>query len=422
VSDPHSCPSGLSCLGTNVPPISGSTDGVCLPINASCSSDKDCTSAVFNRCQLTSFDPVASPSRLSGFGSYCGQGDCLSEGAACQPGSSCLKRVLPATIKSAMDSCTPDCSPRQMPSGATVNECLPGFTCLADAFPQTHSRVCTPGFPGWLCVETLGCLTGTCEGWGDVSSSMAPFQTCSPKCSSDDDCVVYDRNGNPNVITKFTCHAGTCRNWQSLFFPELCLHAADACTLDPEAKCAEPSAAPAPDGGVPRCTVSLSAGGVMPLGALGGSAASCVRGCAVDGDCAILSNNTHVPHACVEVAGSRQCLPSLPAVTPCTTDATCLGDLSCLPVPGFDQLGCTHKCSTTDYCKSDPALGAAFGCQEGLCVPLTESGCAPSVANGNSCLSGRFDAARQVCVSPSNWACDQGSQCSSGSCVGGRCK
>ena len=58
---------------------------------------------------------------------------------------------------------------------------------------------------------------------------------------------------------------------------------------------------------------------------------------------------------------------------------------------------------------------------QNLCAPRVPSGCPAPAPDGRLCLSGVFDPARKVCVSPVGWACDDAAQCQSGKCTRGRC-
>jgi hypothetical protein len=152
-----------------------------------------------------------------------------------------------------------------------------------------------------------------------------------------------------------------------------------------------------------------------------------VRSCDSDDDCATLSDASHVPHACVPIGTAKQCVPSLPVITPCTSDETCLGDLRCveLKLGGTSTKGCTTECRSTADCLSDAALGSAFSCVGGYCLPRTRSGCAPPppFAPGDErCLSGKYDPNKGSCVSPPMWACDTNGQCASSKCVTGHCQ
>lgn len=428
VKERGSCPANLICVRTTISPLeSGANDGVCLPVGATCASSQQCSSAIFNRCS----SEITNPSGLAQIetsGSICTQGFCAERSTSCQPGSSCLRRVLPSTI-AAPDICSADCLSRLTPDGQSVFECAVGFTCLTDAFPQTQVRVCAPGFTGWLCIDDLGCMVGRCFGWSDVSADMAAFRTCSPRCNSDDDCVLYDRGSNPNFITKFTCRGGRCRNLQSLGFAELCNHRTEPCILDGQANCVEPSvdAGVPPDGGTdggvaPDPCGPLNLG--TPLGAFGGQSGVCVRSCTQDSDCATLNAGSHVPHTCAGPAGSKRCVPTLPLFTECSDTRTCMGDLTCEPAPpslvGAPPKVCTRRCNSTADCGGDAALGSAFACFGNLCIPKTRSGCAPPAPLPELCLSGLASGGR--CVSPPGWVCDSASQCASGSCPRDRCR
>ncbi|HEX6837418.1 MAG TPA: hypothetical protein VF334_12650, partial [Polyangia bacterium] len=277
------CPAPLVCSRTTESPLEAASgaDGVCLPLNAVCSTNADCTSPVFTECS-SNVNGSTQGAGLLTTGNVCVQGRCNANKIACDPGSACIKSILPDSIP-APDVCSPICTPvRDRKPGVTFNECLPGYTCLSDAFPQTDAPACAPGFPGWLCVDDAGCTAGACYDWGDTSDKFKGFQTCAPPCRTDDDCVPYDRGGNPAFLSHNTCHDGVCRNYSSIFFPMTCLNDGDPCKLDSESKCIAPSN---DMGMVPT----------MGLGAFGGAAAICVHGCSSASDCSTFAAAAHIP-------------------------------------------------------------------------------------------------------------------------------
>src|SRR5262249_47921658 len=148
--------------------------------------------------------------------------------------------------------------------------------------------------------------------------------------NSDDDCLLYDQPGNPDILSHFTCVNGQCRHLQSLFFTGVCIRSDQECALDPQASCEvmDPSgAAPDGDGGVADDCSAPSAGG-QPLTGLGANAL-CQRSCQDDSQCATLSANAHITYACV----FGTCLPSVPFIFPCTSDQSCMPGLSCVAPP-----------------------------------------------------------------------------------------
>jgi len=406
--------SPLLCLRQTAMPEVDGLDGICSPVSSLCASSADCRSPVYSLCGTSSTaDRFGAPHQNDG--QVCLQGGCVAAGTACVPGSSCIRKVVPASFDNIPDVCTPNCVARSVPGsdGGLVDECMLGLTCLSDVLPQTERRVCVPGFAGFLCRNKLGCLSGDCQGWGDVAPEMADFRTCDPPCSSDDDCLAYDGNANPNAFSKFVCRGGRCRSQLSLGLPELCLREKDACKLDPEAECRVPTEilGPPPDGGAPSC------GNQFSFGANSNTTVTCVRRCGGDDDCARLSSASHIKHVCI----LGICLPVLPYLTPCGSTSQCLGGLTC-EKPPVDSLYsvCTLRCSSPIDCAAHPALGSSFACQDGLCVPKTRAGCPPPTPLAELCLGGEL--AQGQCVSPPGWPCDADSECKSGSCSGNRCK
>ena len=262
--------------------VAGGDDGVCLPLNAVCATNDDCTSPVFTECSAAVNGSAQGRAAHDGQRLRAGQVQRARHRAASRARRA-SRDVLPMSIP-APDVCSPICTPvRDRKPGQTFNECLPGLTCLSDAFPQTDAPACAPGFPGWLCVDKLGCTAGGCYDWGDTSDKFKGFETCAPPCKTDDDCVPFDRGGNPKFLSHNICHEGVCRDFSSLFFPMICTATGPGhCKLDPEAKCVFPS-----DG--------HGHGAEMGLGAFGGAAAVCVHGCSSPSDCDTLAGQAAHP-------------------------------------------------------------------------------------------------------------------------------
>jgi hypothetical protein len=304
--------------------------------------------------------------------------------------------------------CTPNCQPRHLADGTVLRECAVGFTCLSDQFRQTDSETCAPGFAGWPCLDTLGCGAGECHAWQEVGGPFAEFKNCEPLCDSDDDCVPYQgglaSRINPNAYVTFTCQNHHCQSLQSLFFNLACLRKGDICKLDPTANCVIGDSPPPPSPGA--CS------DLTMLGAIGSSSGICVKSCASDGECDTLTAHAHVTFACAHGV----CLPAMPYILPCTDDHSCMPTLKCLtPTNPMVQTNvCTISCASSTDCAQNPALGSAFACIGGQCVPRTESGCAAPGMNSDACLSGRIKGAN--CVSPKGWFCDADSRCESGTC------
>jgi hypothetical protein len=408
VEQSGSCPAGsgvLSCVRVTYSPdqVAGGFDGVCLPVSSTCSSTADCTSPIFNLCTSDTNGQQYNPN-LPTSGSICVQGGCRYSGVACEPGSSCLPNVLPLAVARIPDVCTPNCFRRSRPGDmGMVDECMPGFTCVSTTFPQIGVKACIPGMVGFLCTENYGCSVGTCLPWTDVGGVMDNFQTCSPTCTSDADCLIFDNTANPGALAKFTCVNGTCRSMASVINTTYCAHEGDSCPLDPTATCRILS---------PVADLAVVDPCQPGAGLLGVS--ECVRDCGSDSDCATLSSNTYVPFVC----NSGACVPSLPAVLPCETDAACAATLHCLPPPtgfvGPPYPACNIACNTSADCVANPALGSSYFCIQSRCLPKTSSGCPPPAPSKDLCLAGMMVGAN--CVSPAGWTCDKNTQCASGQC------
>jgi hypothetical protein len=410
VEQSNPCPGGgkLSCVRITYSPleIANGLDGMCLPVGATCATTNDCRSGVYDFCSsATNGSQIDSSFATSG--AFCAQSGCSTSGVACEPGSSCLPLVLPLNVGHVDDICTPNCIRRSRPGDmGMVEECIPGYTCVNTSFPQTDIRVCTPGMPGFLCDDSLGCTTGACQPWTDVGGDYAQVRTCSPTCQTDDDCLAYDNTDNSIALDKFTCHNGYCRQFTSITSTELCLHAGSECLLDPQASCESIAslignpdlAAPDPcNGGALLAFIDITA---------------CIRSCTTDDDCQTLTTNTHALHTCVV----GFCFPSLPATTPCTSDAVCAPGLHCLKPANAKPVypNCTISCSTHADCVNHPALGSSFACTNGQCVGKTQAGCQPLVPSSDYCLGGKLVGG--VCLSPSGWTCNKDSLCESGVC------
>ncbi len=398
------CPAPLICTRITDSPVQTGPDGVCLPINSSCSRTGDCGSPVFDEC-VSNVNGASQGGILLTNGSACIAGGCSARGIACSPGSACIRDIVPKTVPTP-DVCSPICTAvRDRPDGgASFNECMPSLTCLSDAFPQTDSPACAPGFPGWLCVDDYGCTAGGCYDWGDIDPKFTGFKTCAPPCKTDDDCVPYDRQANPTYLSRMTCHEGKCKNFSSMFFPINCMREGSGnCKLDSEATCTFPS-------------TDLGMLPPMGLGALGGEAAFCIRGCSSRSDCDQLARRAHMPMTCGNINGLPACVPMLPFFIECKGNDDCYGDLTCETVPagaGGASVGlCTRRCTASADCSNDPALGSTFTCINNVCAPKLSSG--DKTTSSDLCLSGQSLAGK--CVSPTNWACNADDQCANGQC------
>ncbi len=411
----NDCPEGLSCGRKSISPLDPDTnDGVCVPVAQPCSNNDQCGSPIFNTCSNTTNRSLDGPG-LRSDGNACVQGRCGELNTACQPGSACVRSILPEGV-AAPDVCAPACVRRN-----GVNECLIGLTCLADAFPQTTTPVCSPGFPGWLCTDDLGCTTGSCKPWAGVAPDL---RVCSARCNSDADCLAYeDVTQAPTFFTRLTCSGGSCHSSLSLAFGSMCVAKGSGCKLDPAAVCTHPGGLLG-DGGVTARDPCSVAGGVGFPG-FGDALNFCVRDCVANSDCAMLSERTHVPHACVvfDLTGKKICAPSLPFVTPCDDSSTCLPGLSCLqPNPLQPRKTCTRDCASDADCASAPALGSNFTCFFNHCVPKVSSGCDPYQPGvASHCLGGSLGSDGK-CKSSKDWVCASGSECASGKCTSRRCE
>jgi hypothetical protein len=382
--------SPLHCVRSTLAKHSDGTNGLCVLVGQLCSTSDECTSPVFDYCTSEIFAGEGLP--LAGM--TCIQGGCERSGTACNPGSSCIPKVLGITGPGVPDVCTPNCE-RRMMEGKTVNECVVGLNCLGDVYPQTGLRACGPGFAGSPCTHDLSCVPGHCPSFESIDARMKEFRACGSECSSDDDCLPDDgRTSNVNFIGKSTCRGGFCHSFSSLLFLDLCLDVGSpgACRLDPAAECVAQT--------IPGASTRLG---------------NCRRTCASDGDCDTFSANSHVPHICDDGV----CAVPIPFWTKCKSDAQCLAGLSCLTTPIGSQ--CTRRCATSQECADTASLGSVFACLAGICVPRTAPGEAPPAPLADLCLGGMLSGGK--CVSPRGWSCSTDAECASGDCsAASRCQ
>ena len=320
----------------------------------SCSTNADCTSPVFTRVHQQRQRRHQRPGLLT-TGEICVQGKCSERGIACEPGSACVRDVLPKSIP-APDVCSPICTPvRDRKPGQSFNECLPGLTCLSDAFPQTDAPACAPGFPGWLCVDDIGCTAGGCYDWGDTSPKFEGFKTCAPPCKTDDDCFPYDRGGNPVFLSHNTCHDGVCRNFASMFFPVTCLR--DERAVPARSRGQVHRAVDGHGHGDDRFRSARSA-------ARRRSACTAARRRRT---ATTMAAALHIPMTCGTINQFSACVPMFPFIINCTDSSECYGDLTCEGPAGKSV--CTRRCTSSADCADDPALGTTFTCtQQSVCA------------------------------------------------------
>jgi hypothetical protein len=177
------------------------------------------------------------------------------------------------------------------------------------------------------------------------------------------------------------------------------------------------------DGGTPANDPCALNGVGFP--GFGDALSFCVRDCNSNADCALLTQNSHVPFACVsyDLTGKKLCAPSVPFLTPCDDSSTCLPGLSCIaPDPRSPRRTCTRACTSDSDCAGTPALGPNFTCFFNTCLPKPPSGCAPYQPGvAAQCLGGALGSDGK-CKSSKGWVCSSGSDCASGTCTGRRCQ
>jgi hypothetical protein len=427
-----SCPTPLHCI--SVKGAVGPTVGACLPAVGVCRSDDDCTSATFDYCFANALRANLAPDAGAPV-SFCLESGCLENGAACEPGSTCIKKLLPPVVN-APDICAPDCDHNL--------ECPPSLTCIGKTLPATRSRMCIPGFYDFPCSNDIECLTPLSE-CALLLDEAPPLDrhVCAVSCTTVDDC---NRNApaptqNPAPVNVYACRNNHCASFGGLANALFCLQPGKEC--GPGATC---ESLVVPTGGG-------SDGGVLPNCAAGvavtsGAPPACLKECTGNvlgaTGCSDLEQALGAPLTCVDVSNvnpmmtpfapdavygiknhQKVCVPRLPGLT-CDPAASaqngdnpvCLHGLTCLLPPVGVVSICTKKCGADDDCNSDAnglVLGPGFACLGAVCVPRTPSG-RPPPGNPMLCMDPIHQLRNGVCVSASGRPCDDGSECLSGVC------
>src|SRR5207245_1133817 len=83
--------SDLGCLRTDVT----AEEGVCMAMEP-CTVDTDCPNPIRSTCAATFLKQLYPGADLHYDHLYCLQKSCVSDNAACAPGQSCLRKLIPA--------------------------------------------------------------------------------------------------------------------------------------------------------------------------------------------------------------------------------------------------------------------------------------------------------------------------------------
>ncbi len=429
--DDAGCPMGLHCV--TMKGTVGTNAGVCLPVAAACRSDHECTSAVYNYC-FTNALLQNTPPDAGVPVSVCLQGGCEADQAACAPGATCLRRVLPSVVNTP-DICSPDCD--------NSEECPPSMICMAKGFPASSGRFCIPGFYNFPCANDLSCFTAGSECAPALNEPPGLQPTvCAVSCATSADCASLPVSGNPTPMTVNACRNGHCVSFDSQRTTLFCLHANTTCAAGGVCTAPQAQSQGNPDGGAQACAVNGGTSGPPPLCFI-----PCPNG---DGDCAASQQALGRPLTCVdgpslamlpftpdEARGfpAKLCIPTVPGL-PCDPakngadgeNPGCLHGLTCLDMKVGPPI-CSKRCTGDGDCREDDhktfTLGPGFACAplgtDGpLCVPRTPAGRPPMLGMPSLCMTP--DLVRNgLCASPNGTGCDADDECQSGRCDNAGC-
>jgi hypothetical protein len=200
---------------------------------------------------------------------------------------------------------------------------------------------------------------------------LTGFKTCSPACTVDGDCAIFDKNRGP-----FFCTADPKGNERHCRNPTQFV--GSFCTKDGEC----------PSGQV--CHVYFPFR--EPVAGVGECRTPCPT-LDVGGGCPSLGG---IVHTCLDGAGKRTCYPASSG-TECATTADCPPQLDCRPSAILDRNGiptvanvCTIGCVVDSDCAQNRWTKTTF-CHEGNCIDrfgigrrctddkqCFSAGCAPS--------------------------------------------
>jgi hypothetical protein len=344
--------SDLGCLRTDIT----TDEGVCVTMQP-CTNDVDCPNPVRSTCAATFLRDQLYPSHpdLHLDNLYCLQKNCLSGGASCAPGQSCLPKLIPAAANPP-DICVPNCDSK--------GRCPPNHFCYKRLTNDANPAICIPGLLGFVCETDIDCLVGKCLSDNDEDPGLR-LEMCMVDCTGDADCRRFD-----GPQGRFVCLSGRCVT------PEA--YRGSACNVDTDCS---------------RDAGTICAYTHIPNPADPTDQGTCLRPCDDPyGPCTPRGGFGHtcVPFIDREGMTSPACYPGYFGF-PCFTDATCVGDLICRgsdtttdpPTPGICTTPCTAGAtgvSDSDCDANRWSAGQGF-CAEPFCAPLLDAG-ATCVRNG----------------------------------------
>jgi hypothetical protein len=349
----------LGCLRTDVT----SDEGVCITMNP-CSDDTNCRDFVRSTCATTFLKQLyKGKPDLAADHLYCLQEGCIANNAACSPGETCLKTVIPKAANPP-DICVPNCDSNL--------QCPPNHFCYRKISGPANPAVCIPGLLGFVCGSDVDCLVGKCRSDNAGDPTQGPgLNLCTISCSRDDECQAFDSEQG-----RFVCAPdGRCVTPEA-YRGATCNTTAD-CVRDPGTICVRfpPDTSSDPDTG------------------------TCLRPCDADFTC---PPRGEIGHACLPFPTDDNDMPT-PVCFPGYFGSPCF-DRSACAVPEL-------QCAGADL--SDPANP-----KPGACTIVCTS--------DSDCQQNRWTAGSSYCGSPAlpvclplrddGTACDADNQCSSKHC------
>jgi hypothetical protein len=324
-NDSGHCPAGLQCYRTDLL----NDKGVCLDMRV-CTTDADCAGDPRrNRCAATVVQALFP--RLPPVGNLqCLQAMCMSDGASCVAGESCLPNYY--DVGPTADICVPKCD--------ASRHCPPNFACAMATAGSGSAPICIPGVPGSRCEDAHDCVFGECFDTG------AGFSECvlPASCASDLDCAALDVPAN-----SFLCIEGPSGDSRR------CV----GTTAFDGAACSQSSDCPSDQSCVRYSPYTFAQG-----------KGECRYPCGANGTCAPRAG---VPHTCLDVGATvGGCYPGYFAM-PCLRSSDCFAELSCLdaaPDPRTVVQSasiCTIPCANDDDCLSNPLIGITGFCGQAVC-------------------------------------------------------
>jgi hypothetical protein len=327
--------SELGCLRTDVT----TDEGVCVTMEP-CTEDAHCPSFVRSTCAATFLEKLyAQNYDLHLDHLYCLQQGCVSSGASCGEGQSCLPKLVAAAAHPP-DICVPNCDSKL--------RCPPNHFCFRKVSGEGSPAICLPGLLGFLCETDVDCMVGRCESDEEPDQALE-LKLCTVDCIDDTDCAKFDSDQG-----KFVCHRindrGRCAT-PDAYRGARCYTDAD-CTRDEGTSCVFAG----------RPTLPTDQG-------------TCSRLCGPDATCTPRGGFGHV---CLSFTVDRNgqskpgCYPGYFPLA-CKGDDDCVGDLTCRntgAAPPSPAKICTTLCQTNTDCQDNRWTPGSV-CAGGICVPLS---------------------------------------------------